>query len=324
MNKLFGHREVSRFFDVGFKADKLAGAYLLIGPSGVGKKTFVRDLICKWHDLSSFDQIGNDVDVYWLERIEGKKEISIEQIRSLSEFVNLTSWNNRLRVVVIADCDLMNAESANALLKTLEEPAPLTIFLLTTAHSRRLPLTIISRCQTVNFSPLSEEEIKGYLNNEKFVGDIDFVLPLAQGRPGRVRNLINDEIELNKRQQVVKLFTDYLLTKKSIASIDYVNDLLLKSKAGEEKDLLGQNEKLAALFSVWLEVARDVLFSKYGTPQALVYKSMAADTEKIANIYTLPNIYSIIKHISDALAKLKSNANAKLTLEWLLISIKNI
>ncbi len=81
-----------------------------------------------------------------------KQHIGVEQIRELADFLNIASHRGGYRVVVIHPAEAMNAAAANALLKTLEEPGPGTLFILVSHRPQRLPATIISRCHQISVS----------------------------------------------------------------------------------------------------------------------------------------------------------------------------
>ena len=158
---------------------RLPHALLLVGQKGLGKyalaRHFAASLLCEspqaegracGHCLAChwFAQ-GNHPDFRLLqpealsdeaeadEGREGKKkpsqQITIEQIRQLDEFLNVGTHRGGLRVVLVYPTEAMNRNSANSLLKTLEEPAPDTLFLLVSNEPGRLLPTIRSRCQQV-------------------------------------------------------------------------------------------------------------------------------------------------------------------------------
>lgn len=89
--------------------------------------------------------------------------LKIEQIRTLTAQLQFHPLEGMAKVAIIDDADRMTESAANALLKTLEEPPPLTYFILVSSHPRLLPATIRSRCQNIAFSPLAEKEIETYL-----------------------------------------------------------------------------------------------------------------------------------------------------------------
>ncbi len=108
---------------------------------------------------------GGHVDVGMV--VTYKRTILVDAIRDLERSANFLPSEARARFFIIDDADKMNDESSNALLKTLEEPAPTThIFLITSRPDSLLP-TIRSRCQTLRFAPVPADEIEKFLIDEK-------------------------------------------------------------------------------------------------------------------------------------------------------------
>ncbi len=144
----------------------LGHAYLLSSPKGIGIEQFVARVLQKTlcHQPTTqgaclqcqgcrLQQGNQHPDFYHLTRLDDKKEINVEQVRTLVGKLNETSHQGGYKVIWIDEVELLNQSAFNALLKTLEEPAPNTLFLLTTSDVGRLPETIKSRCQQLNFPP---------------------------------------------------------------------------------------------------------------------------------------------------------------------------
>ncbi len=143
---------------------RLHHALLLTGPRGVGKSVFARalsqSLLCREPDeqgqacghcsTCSLFLAGTHPDFRWLQPLEEGKTIRIDQVRELVRYVYISrQYEVGSKVVVVEPADRMTVESANALLKTLEEPAPFTHLILISDAPARLPATIRSRCQAV-------------------------------------------------------------------------------------------------------------------------------------------------------------------------------
>ncbi|TNF89613.1 MAG: hypothetical protein JSU67_08860 [Gammaproteobacteria bacterium] len=130
------------------------------------------------------------------------KNIKIEQIRNLIHEVSLTHQYQRLKIAAIYPAEAMNRASANALLKTLEEPAPGVLLLLVTHNRGRIPITLRSRCQSWSVGLPGQAQAREWLANEGFEAqDIERYLDYAGGDP-----VLALELEQNDYASLVKQF----------------------------------------------------------------------------------------------------------------------
>lgn len=167
---------------------KLHHAWLLSGPRGVGKASFAHaaarrvlaeaagpavDLpglqVEKEHPIGKLVDARSHYDFRWLERLVNEKtdklarNISVDQVRELAEFLSLTPALSPWRAVVIDSVDDLEKSAANALLKMLEEPPPNTLFLLVSHAPGRLLPTIRSRCRRLHFEALGDDAMTSIL-----------------------------------------------------------------------------------------------------------------------------------------------------------------
>ena len=195
-------------------------ALLLCGPAGLGKRDFlqrfVRGLLCERpRDGDACGQCracllleaGTHPDVVTVSyglRKDGvqRKEIVVDQVRELSARLAMASQFGGWQVVAIDPADAMNAAAANALLKTLEEPSPQTLLLLVADAPWRLPQTIRSRCQRIEFQLPPETEAMAWLD-ARGVADPAAALAAAGGNPGLARAW-SEQGALARRQAVRK------------------------------------------------------------------------------------------------------------------------
>lgn len=190
---------------------KLAHAYLLEGQAGLGKlgfaKYFAHYLLCEspqqqqpCHQCSSCLLVaaGNHPDQKLIAPLESKKVISIDQIRATLSFMANTSHQGGRKVIIIAPAEAMNMNSANALLKALEEPADGTMLLLISHQPAQLMATIRSRCQTVKMKLPELSEARDWLESKNVRADAEALLKLAHGAPLKALQLA-DEDALHER-----------------------------------------------------------------------------------------------------------------------------
>ncbi len=185
--------------------DTLPHALLLCGPAGLGKRTFARSfahgLLCTQPSGGSacgscrsclLLAAGTHPDLVELTcgvRRDGtsRTEIVVEQIRDLSARLAMNSQFGGWQIVCIDPADAMNAAAANALLKTLEEPSARTLLILLADAPERLPPTIRSRCQRVEFHLPAAAPALAWLRSEG-VGEAEQALAAAGGNPGLARD----------------------------------------------------------------------------------------------------------------------------------------
>ncbi len=200
--EMIGHAAAETAFQSAKASGHLHHAWILKGPSGIGKSLLVRRLCASLLGASNLDQEGDAVvqkvisgshpDLKWVTRTTNdkgqlKQDISVEQIRDLNHFFTLRPALSGWRIGVIDALDEMNVSGLNALLKTLEEPPNKAIlFLISHGTKPDLP-TIRSRCQLLRLNPLSNDDTKAVLDRKG--GADSLVLPLANGRPGLALSL---------------------------------------------------------------------------------------------------------------------------------------
>jgi DNA polymerase III subunit delta' len=158
---VIGHRHVVALLRDEIRAP--AQAYLFTGPTGAGKsmvaRRFAAALLCGDDDACRGRVVrGIHPDVVVVEP-EGRTAITVEQARSTVALASLAPLEADRRVFVFEEGGAMNEGAANALLKTLEEPTPSTVFLIITESEDDLPETVASRCRTVVFGRVGEAEV---------------------------------------------------------------------------------------------------------------------------------------------------------------------
>lgn len=150
-----GHQRQLKFLENVLAEDHLAHGYLFAGPEGVGKRTIALELSA---ELLNTEIKENFFHPDFFE-IDGKDGIKIEQIRELTYKLSLRPYSAKYKVAIIDHAEEMTLEAANALLKSLEEPKSYTVIILITSNPNKLPKTILSRVQKINFGLVPGQEI---------------------------------------------------------------------------------------------------------------------------------------------------------------------
>lgn len=233
-DKLIGNHHIKEILRRMIAKDRVPRSLLFAGIDGAGKKQFALDLAksfvclnpqnleacgncstCKRADKFSFpksDDRDAHKEVIFSEFpdiglvIPYNKNILVDAIRDLEKEANFRPYESKARIFIIDDADKMNDAASNALLKTLEEPAPTTYLILISSRPDSLLQTIRSRCQTIRFAPIDAREIEKYLlSTKKFSpDDAELVARLSTGSIGRALDLDLEKFRI-QREAMLKV-----------------------------------------------------------------------------------------------------------------------
>lgn len=299
---------------------KLSSALLLIGPTGIGKYELARHIAAKI--FCERDEVepcgvcrgchlyakGNHPDFFDIGLEEKSKAIKIDKIRFLINKLQNTPQYAEYQVVIIHPADTLNRASANALLKTLEEPPGKVFFILSVEQPGRLPATIISRCQRFT-CVLQDEKLAIRWLQQKTEATPELLalaLRLAYGAPLQALKLIENNI-LDQR--------NYLL-----AQLQQILDQQQNPVVAAENVL--QKEEINLMLSLWLSIAEDLLRLQLGAVEIHVkhqdqIKLFSVLAQRI-NVLSLQkfiiNLFNVRKLLNSSL-----NPNVQLQLEKLWI-----
>lgn len=293
---------------------RLAHAYLLVGPRDSGKTQTALSLAqlvnCENDTLQACGQCaacrkiasGNHPDVHVIGN-DDMESIKIEDIRFLLNRAHLMAYEGRTKVFIIRNIELMTPDAANALLKTLEEPAANTLMILTTSVPEANLDTIKSRCHIVKFFPSSVNRITQLLMDEGVKHqDAHFLAVYSEGCLGKTRKLIQQEIPLYRR----KVLDEMLLNRH--------NDSFLK-------ELSADPQGTAQALQILLSFFRDVLLLKCGVPKIELmhqeaYSSVSQAMGKFA-ARGFEDLALIIRQIVQTKGLVDDNLNVKMSLSLL-------
>ena len=203
---LIGQEAVAQTLTHAISENRVAPAYLLTGPRGVGKtstaRLLARALNCEkgptpdpCGQCASCREIlekGDSLDVH---EIDGASNRKIENARELIETVRYAPQRDRFRIAVIDEVHMLTTEAFNALLKTLEEPPPHARFILASTELHKIPATIVSRCQRFRFKALTVSAISEHLARvaeaEKIAVTPEALRILAVAAEGSLRDALS-------------------------------------------------------------------------------------------------------------------------------------
>ncbi|MCB5230255.1 MAG: DNA polymerase III subunit delta' [Candidatus Cloacimonas sp.] len=248
--------------------------------------------------------ISNKRESPWKEFFFGGNiEIRIDSIRLLMSRINLSAVEGRYKVFIIENADMMNISTANAFLKTLEEPPKDTIIILTSARPESMLQTIHSRCQKVSFYKLSRQIIEEELTEERGVDQIvaRMVARIADGNMEKAISMAEEQ-DNDSREQALK-FMQFALNRDDLGFISFI-DYYRSSKTQSELKEIIQN------LIIWVS---DLLFSQE-SPDDVVNVDKLQFLDSVAQKIPALDIQlnNFILFLETMLKKLEGNVNPHL------------
>ena len=362
-NHIIGNQKAKDFLTRTVNRGMIANSLLFAGPAGIGKSLFAKafaKLILSQDDPTGIHQkkieSGNHPDIR-IYRPEGKIGMhSIASMRQFCEEVYLTPFEAKWKIFIIHEADRMLPYSANALLKTFEEPAQDAIIILLSSHSSSLLPTVISRCRTIYFHPLSEQEIASFVTKQlnKSPEEAALVAYMAQGSIGQAVRLANEMVnpvrallldllskgkiknykeivgiatEIAERVEVEKKEIEVELRKTLLGSCE---NLSATQKQNLEKEVDGAitlhaMHEAYALFEIILSWYRDLhLLSLNGNPSYLMHRDYLEACQLSAEKRDFLSIEDVQKAISETRLSLERSTSLQICLENLFLKLNLI
>src|SRR5436305_515545 len=338
---LVGQTHVSRTLKNAVAQNRLAHAYLFVGPRGIGKTSTARILAkalncikgptvtrCGECDNGREIAAGNSLDVI---EIDGASNNSVEDVRQLRENVRYAPAKGRYKIYLIDEVHMLSPAAFNALLKTLEEPPAHVKFIFATTEPQKVLPTILSRCQRFDLHRIPANLIAQHLQfiagKERITLEPAAAHAIARGAEGGLRDA---ESMLDQLAAFCgsKISESDVLSVIGFTSAQTVIDLtgqILQGKTPDAIDLLHQQSEsgkdMMRLMSDLIAYLRDLLIFK-AKPDALkedvdpdVQKSLAAHAELI----TTDRLLDLIDQFAAAEARMKWAPNKKLHFEVAII-----
>ena len=193
------HESARAHMALALAGGRMPHGLLLHGPDGVGKERFAAvlaaGLFCRQRidgltpcgacPDCALSRAGSHPDLHWLRKPEDKKSIGVDQVREVCDALGMTSMRGGYRVAIISPASIMTTSAQNALLKTLEEPAPRTLLVLVTSRPSQLLPTLRSRCQRVEVPRPEVAQATAWLAGQLGSAPSPRLLELTGGAPLR-------------------------------------------------------------------------------------------------------------------------------------------
>src|SRR5881398_2803242 len=328
---IVGHEHAINTLRRTLVAQRVRHAYLFTGPEHIGKallaQRFAQTLLCigggdAHHAPQNPCNIclscrkvmhGNHPDVHYINRPPDKQFILIEQVRALQADAARKTLEGRRNIFIIQGMHEMNVQAANCLLKTLEEPEPDVVLLLTATDPGLLLPTILSRVQQIPMNLFTTTQIKTALEERWQVEpeEAALIAALAAGRMGWAVQAVEDEDMLIERRT-------QLDTLAALPRVGNVQRFEIAQR------LSADPEKTRAILELWLLWWRDMVLAAHQCLDLTVNVDMRHVLEQQAATVGMRESERMVHAILDTMEALDQNVNTRAALEVLMLDVPKI
>lgn len=322
---IIGQEQIKDHLTHAIEQGKISHAYVINGERFSGKEfianVFAMALQCEHPDgvepcqqCHSCKQAlsGNQPDIIRVTH-EKPNTIGVDDIRTqLNTDIAIKPYSSPRKIYIIQEGEKMTAQAQNALLKTLEEPPAYAVILILTTNVDALLPTILSRCVVLNMKPVRDDLVKKYLMEELQIPDYkaNVCVAFARGNLGKARQLASSEEFDHIKEEAVSML-------KYVQDME-INEMLAAIKKIQEYKF--DVEDYLDILAIWY---RDVLlFKATNDANHLIFKEEIQYIKKCADRCAYEGIEDILKALDKAKSRLKANVNFELTMELLLMTIK--
>jgi DNA polymerase III subunit delta' len=335
LKDVVGHRRLVTLLSRAVARDTLPPALLLAGPAGVGKKRVAMALA---EAINCTAPTGSDAlerdacgvcasckriargahpDVVLLAPGD-TGTIKIEPVRTMIVQASYRPFEARRRVVIVDEADALVEPAQHALLKTLEEPPPASIFLLVSSLPDALLPTVRSRCPRLRFGPLAPAEVAealvrdhGYTDAEAHAAAAD-----AEGSVGRALSAESSDL-VDARETATRVLRNAARAGDAAARVATAQDL-----APKKGSPMNERDQLAACLRIMASVLRDLgLIASRADASAIANADLRPDLDALSRSYDADRSVRAYTAVDEALAALERNANAKIVANWLVLQL---
>lgn len=314
---VIGHKKIVEYLQGSIENGHINHAYFFYGAWGLGKaqvaEYFVQSIFCLSdkerpcgvcsHCRQTVKQVHPDI--VYLNKEEGKKNISVEQVREMKIKMQSGSLLNSYKVVIIREANALSVGASNAMLKILEEPMGKTVFMFLAESLQNIPETILSRMQVIKFLPVGKREYQDYLVNSlgKSKEEAYKLASLATGYPGRA-------VENREKERAEIL-------------ADITGDINQRFKLAEK--LAGQTnaEKTRGQVISFLDelmfIVRDMALIKNMNFSNVSNTGLRDRLAQVVVKYSSQKLVNILERIEKTKELIKRNINTRLALEVLML-----
>lgn len=337
-DELTGNARVKAALKKMLATDRLPGALLFTGEEGIGKKRFAlevaRALNCRTPkgeegcgvcsacvrivklNYPQSDDKDEWAQIIWTDHPDvglvtaPKRVLWVDQMRQIEKEANFRPFEGKARVFLIDEAEKLNDNSANALLKVLEEPPRTSHLILITARPAMLLPTVLSRCQMIRFSPLTPAEIESHLTKN----DVDRKTARLRARAagGSMGRALSGDLVTFTSQRKAML--------KVLSALVLSNDRAQLLRSAEQLNEAQYKEEFEERLDVLETLIRDAWMLSLGVPTAkIVNEDLAEELQEISRKLDSGRAADWILQIEDLREQLIVNVNRKVATDALFL-----
>ncbi len=337
-----GQDHVVRTLRNAIETERIAHAYLFVGPRGTGKtsmaRIFAKALNCEKKltaspcdacDICKEIIAGNNLDVL---EIDGASNNSVDQIRDLRESVRYAPARSRFKIYIIDEVHMLSMSAFNALLKTLEEPPTHVKFIFATTEPQKLPATIISRCQRFDLRRIAAgqmvQRLQEVANAEKITIEETALLAIARGAEGGLRDAESalDQLIAFRGDKITEEDVLSVFGLVAWSTLEDLVDSVLKGDISEVIKLIAQLDErgkdLQRLILELLEYFRNLLVVIYtdgvGALQDLT-KTQIDVLKQQGTLSEPPRVLQMVEVLTETEGRLRYTLSKRILVETSLI-----
>ena len=332
---VLGHRRLLSLLSRAIARATLPPALLFSGPAGIGKRRVAMAIASAMNCLepTSTSELERDAcgkcascrriqrgvhpDVIVIEPGDSGS-IKIEAIRDVVDRAGYRPFEGRRRVVIIDEADALVAPAQNALLKTLEEMPPASIFVLVSSMADALLPTVRSRCPRLRFGPLSAAEIAQALMRDHKYSDAEARAAAADADGSIGRALAADSADLTTaREDARRLLEQTARTSEPARLLDAVKDL-----SGTRGTSASDRDQMSACLRALASLLRDLgILTTQADRRVMANGDLESQLEKLTGAFGHERSLRAYAAVDQALAALERNASPKVVADWLVLQL---
>jgi DNA polymerase-3 subunit delta' len=328
---IYGHDWAVDFLRKGLLYQRTRHAYLFVGADNIGKNSlahaFAMTLNCGADDpdlrpcgvCRSCKRVksGNHPDLLYSDNDEKSGQLKIDAIRDVMRLLALKPFDSRYRIGLFLDFDHAQARAQDALLKTLEEPAPHALLFLVAESMDGIMPTIASRCQVIHLRPVPLQQVEQVLLAHDCPPEqAQLIARLSAGRLGWALSALNNADALNLRLEHLEALRR-ILSQTRRQRFDVAEDIA--KLANKDKPAV------RLILEAWQSYWRDILMLIHQRPDGVCNIDKQAELKQVAQQISPEVAYQALKATRKILGEtLYTNANARLVFETLCLDYPRV